>query len=184
MRIAIAGTGYVGSCFPKDTKALHWLANDHGYELKTIKAAIEINENQKMKLMRKARTIIDDFEGKKVAILGLTFKPGTDDMREAPSIPNINYLVERGANVFAYDPIGIENAKKIFGDKIKYTTSIEEAIVESEACFIMTEWREVLEFDICKYKELMKKCIVFDGRNCYKLSDIKNTNIEYYSVGR
>ena len=179
-----AGLGYGGSCFPKDTKALHWLANDNGYELKTIKAAIEVNENQKMKLMRKARNIINDFEGKKIAILGLTFKPGTDDIREAPSIPNINYLLERGARIFAYDPVGIENAKKIFKDKIEYFTNIDDVLSDAEACFIMTEWDEILKFDIEKYKELMKNPLVFDGRNCYKIEDMKINNIDYYSVGR
>src|SRR3712207_1042461 len=114
-----AGLGYGGSCFPKDTKALHWLSNSNGYELKTIKAAIEVNELQKMKLVRRASDMVDSFEGLRVAVLGLTFKPGTDDMREAPSIVNINYLLERGANVIAYDPIGIKNAKKIFGDRIR-----------------------------------------------------------------
>lgn len=179
-----AGLGYGGSCFPKDTKALHWLANDNGYELKTIKAAIEVNENQKMKLMRKARNIINDFEGKKIAILGLTFKPGTDDIREAPSIPNINYLLERGARIFAYDPVGIENAKKIFKDKIEYFTNIDDVLSDAEACFIMTEWDEILKFDIEKYKELMKNPLVFDGRNCYKIEDMKINNIDYYSIGR
>ena len=106
-----AGLGYGGSCFPKDTKALHWLASDQDYELKTVKAAIEVNENQKMKLIKKARKMIESFEGMKIAVLGLTFKPGTDDMRDAPSISNINYLVERGAKVIAYDPVGIKNAK-------------------------------------------------------------------------
>lgn len=179
-----AGIGYGGSCFPKDTKALHWLANDQDYELKTIKAAIEVNENQKVKLIKKARKIIDSFDGVKVAVLGLTFKPGTDDMREAPSIPNINYLIERGADVTAYDPVGIHNAKKIFSEKIKYTTDIDEAIKDAEVCFIMTEWKDVINYDLSKYKKLMKKALVFDGRNCYSVEDIESEGIEYYSIGR
>lgn len=179
-----AGIGYGGSCFPKDTKALHWLSNQNGYELKTIKAAIEVNESQKLKLARKASEIIENFEGMKVCVLGLTFKPGTDDLRESPSIPNIEYLLERGAKVIAYDPIGIENTKQIFKDSIEYTTDIDEAIKDSEACFIMTEWAEILNYDINKYKINMKVPLIFDGRNCYKVDDMKNLGILYYSIGR
>ena len=127
-----AGIGYGGSCFPKDTKALHWLASHNGYELKTVKAAIEVNESQKLRLVRKAANLVESFDGMKVCVLGLTFKPETDDLREAPSIPNIQYLLERGAEVVAYDPVGIENAKKIFKDSITYTTSIDEAITNSD----------------------------------------------------
>ena len=179
-----AGIGYGGSCFPKDTKALHWLSNQNGYELKTIKAAIEVNESQKLKLVRKASEIIENFEGMKVSVLGLTFKPGTDDLREAPSIPNIEYLLERGAKVVAYDPIGIENTKKIFNDSIEYTTSIDEAIKDSEACFIMTEWSEILNYDVNKYKTNMKVPLIFDGRNCYNIDCMKDLGILYYSIGR
>lgn len=179
-----AGIGYGGSCFPKDTKALHWLASYHDYELKTIKAAIEVNESQKIKLIKKARDIVADFENKRVAVLGLTFKPGTDDLREAPSIPNIRYLQERGANIIAYDPVGIKNAKNIFGDSIEYTTSIDDAIDEAEICFIMTEWKEVQDFDINKYKLKMKTPIIFDGRNCYDIKKMIKMGIEYYSIGR
>ena len=179
-----AGIGYGGSCFPKDTKALHWLSNQNGYELKTIKAAIEVNESQKLKLVRKASEIIENFEGMRVCVLGLTFKPGTDDLREAPSIPNIEYLLERGAKVVAYDPIGIENTKKIFNDSIEYTTSIDEAIKDSEACFIMTEWSEILNYDVNKYKTNMKVPLIFDGRNCYNIDCMKDLGILYYSIGR
>ena len=179
-----AGIGYGGSCFPKDTKALHWLASHNGYELKTVKAAIEVNESQKLRLVRKAANLVESFDGMKVAVLGLTFKPGTDDLREAPSIPNIQYLLERGAEVVAYDPVGIENAKKIFKDSITYTTSIDEAIKDADICFIMTEWKQILNYDISNYKHKMKRPLVFDGRNCYTLDTMKDLGIEYYSIGR
>lgn len=178
------GIGYGGSCFPKDTKALHWLSNFNGYELKTIKAAIEVNELQKLKLVRKASSIVDSFEGLKVAILGLTYKPCTDDLREAPSIVNIDYLIERGADVHAFDPVGLENAKKIFGEKIKYYTDIDSTIEDADMCFIMTEWNEIKEYDIHSFEKLMKHPIVFDGRNCFTLDDVAKTGIEYYSIGR
>ena len=179
-----AGIGYGGSCFPKDTKALHWLASHNGYELKTVKAAIEVNESQKLRLVRKAANLVESFDGMKVCVLGLTFKPETDDLREAPSIPNIQYLLERGAEVVAYDPVGIENAKKIFKDSITYTTSIDEAIKDADICFIMTEWKQILNYDISNYKNKMKRPLVFDGRNCYTLDTMKDLGIEYYSIGR
>lgn len=179
-----AGVGYGGSCFPKDTKALHWLSSHNGYELKTVKAAIEVNENQKLRLIRKASKLVENFKGMKVAVLGLTFKPDTDDIREAPSIPNIQYLIEREANVTVYDPVGTQNTKKIFGDSIFYANSIDEAIMDAEICFVMTEWKEIVNYDISKYKKNMKRPLVFDGRNCYKIDDMKKLGIEYYSIGR
>lgn len=179
-----AGLGYGGSCFPKDTKALHWLANDHGYEIKTIKATIEVNENQKYKLFRKAKNIFGDLRGKKVAVLGLTFKPGTDDLREAPSIPNIRRLINEGAEIVAYDPVGIDNFKRIFPTEIKYSNSIEEALIDADMAFIFTEWEEIKSFNISKYTEIMNNAVIFDGRNCYDLSEIEKENIDYYSIGR
>jgi len=179
-----AGIGYGGSCFPKDTIALHWLSEHNGYELKTVKAAIEVNESQKLKLVKKASKIMDSFRDKKIAVLGLTFKPGTDDIREAPSIVNIEYLIERGAKVTVYDKVGEENAKKIFNDKIEYANSIDEAIKDASVCFIMTEWKETLNYDIEKYKKLMERPLVLDGRNCYNTEEMKEKGIEYYSIGR
>lgn len=179
-----AGIGYGGSCFPKDTKALHWLSNSNGYELKTIKAAIEVNEIQKLKLAKKSSEFVESFNNLKVAILGLTYKPGTDDLREAPSIVNIRYLLERGAKVVSFDPVGIDNAKKIFGDTIAYVNDIDSAILDAEMCFIMTEWEVIKNYDVSNYKKLMKRPLVFDGRNCYKISEMKDNGIEYYSIGR
>ena len=179
-----AGIGYGGSCFPKDTKALHWLSAQNGYELKTVKAAIEVNEQQKLKFMRAAAEKVDSFEGMNVAVLGLTFKPGTDDLRESPAIPNIEYLLERGANVFTFDPVGVENAKKKFGDKIVYTKTAKEALKDAQLCFIMTEWKEVKDLTPEDFKEMMSECVVYDGRNCYLPEDMEKAGIEYHSIGR
>lgn len=179
-----AGIGYGGSCFPKDTKALHWLSNDHGYELKTIKATIEVNENQKYKMYRKSKQVFGNLKGKKVAILGLTFKPGTDDLREAPSIPNIRRLLDDGAEIVAYDPVGINNFRKIYPIEINYANNLEEALKEADIVFIFTEWKEIKEIDINNYKKLMKTPIIFDGRNCYDIEKISLEEIDYYSVGR
>lgn len=179
-----AGIGYGGSCFPKDTKALNWLANFNDYELKTVKAAIEVNESQKIKLIKKARKYYDNFNSLNVAVLGLTFKPGTDDLREAPSLQNIPILLEDGANIKAWDPVGIENYKKIYPKEIKYCNTIEETIKDADICFIFTEWPEVKNFDVSLFPKLMKYPLVIDGRNCYDLDKVKNNGIIYESIGR
>ncbi|KOO50438.1 UDP-glucose dehydrogenase family protein [Priestia koreensis] len=179
-----AGIGYGGSCFPKDTKALHWLANFHDYELKTVKAAIDVNENQKLKLLKKSRKYYERLTGLNVAVLGLTFKPGTDDLREAPTLVNIPLMIEDGANVRAWDPVGIENFKKLHPEGITYCSSIEEALQEAGICFIFTEWQEIKELELDKYRTLMKHPIVLDGRNCYQLADAEKAGIVYDSIGR
>lgn len=179
-----AGLGYGGSCFPKDTKALHWLANDSGYEIKTIKATIEVNENQKYKLFRKAKQEFGSLKGMKVAVLGLTFKPGTDDLREAPSIPNVRRLLDEGAEIVAYDPVGIDNFKKLYPTEIDYVTSPEKALEDADMAFIFTEWNEIKSLELSKYEELMKNAVIYDGRNCYDIEEIKEYNIDYYSIGR
>jgi UDPglucose 6-dehydrogenase len=179
-----AGIGYGGSCFPKDTKALHWLASDYGYELKTVKATIEVNENQKFKLVRKAIQRYGSLKGKKVAVLGLTFKPGTDDLREAPSIPNVRRLLEEGAEVVAYDPVGTDNFKKLYPNEVSYVGNPEDALRNADLAFIFTEWEEIRNIELSKYKELMNVAIVFDGRNCYNVEDATDIGIQYYSVGR
>lgn len=179
-----AGIGYGGSCFPKDTKALHWLANFNDYELKTVKAAIETNDNQKFKIIKKARKYYENLQGKKIAVLGLTFKPGTDDLREAPSLVNIPIFLEEGCEIKAWDPAGVENYKKKYPTEIIYCDSIDEAIKDADLCVIFTEWDEVKKYDITKFEKLMRNPIVIDGRNCYDLEQIKKTNVIYDSMGR
>ncbi|TJY42759.1 UDP-glucose/GDP-mannose dehydrogenase family protein [Cohnella pontilimi] len=186
-----AGIGYGGSCFPKDTKALHWLANMNDYELKTVKAAIEVNEQQKLKLIKKARKYYDTFQGLTVSILGLTFKPGTDDLREAPSLVNIPILLEEGARVKAFDPVGIENFKRLMErsdvsgiNRIEYYESIDETIRGTDVCFILTEWDDVKNYDAVNFRKFMKTAIVIDGRNCYEISLMKAAGVEYCCIGR
>ncbi|OPJ62698.1 UDP-glucose dehydrogenase family protein [Clostridium oryzae] len=179
-----AGIGYGGSCFPKDTKALHWLASDNGYEFKTVKAAIEINENQKFRLIRKAKKEFKSFEGLKIAVLGLTFKPGTDDLREAPSIPNVKMMLEEGANVYAYDPIGVNNFRKLFPTGVEYVKCPEIALENADLAFIFTEWKEITSIKLDQYKMLMKNPVIFDGRNCYSVEEAEQAKIDYYSIGR
>lgn len=183
-RFLNSGIGYGGSCFPKDTKALSWLASFNDNEIKTIRAAIDVNENQKLKLVKKAKKYYEDFTDLNVAVLGLTFKPGTDDLREAASLVNVPILLEDGAHVKAWDPVGAENFKKLYPKKVDYCSSIEETLKDADICFIFTEWDEVKKFDIKKYEQLMRKPIVLDGRNCYSLDAFADTKIVYNSIGR
>ncbi|MFA9375896.1 MAG: UDP-glucose/GDP-mannose dehydrogenase family protein [Lachnotalea sp.] len=179
-----AGIGYGGSCFPKDTKALNWLAGQKGYELRTIKAAIEVNKDQKISLYKKACKRLLTFQGLKVAVLGLTFKPGTDDLREAPSLENIPLFLEQGADIYAYDPIGMDNFKKIYPEKIHYVASSREALQGAQICFIFTEWNEFKEISPKEFKALMRTPLVYDGRNLFNLAEMRDAKVEYYSVGR
>lgn len=183
-RFLNAGIGYGGSCFPKDTKALSWLANFNDYELKTIKAAIEVNEQQKLKLVKKARKYYDSLEGLTVAVLGLTFKPGTDDLREAPSLVNVPIFLEDGAKVKAWDPVGVENFKKQCAGEVEYCTSIEETLQDADICFIFTEWEEIKQMDVSIFKKCMKNPIVLDGRNCFSVDSSFGDGVVYESVGR
>ena len=179
-----AGIGYGGSCFPKDTKALKYLAKQHGYKLKTVEATVDVNIEQKTKLYKKACERLITFNGLKVAVLGLAFKPGTDDLREAPSLDNIELLLKQGANIYAYDPVAMENFKKKYPTQIKYVENPEEALKDANVCFIFTEWKEIKEIKPDTYKKLMKTPLVYDGRNIYDLKEMKDKQIEYYSIGR
>ncbi|SMC39502.1 UDP-glucose dehydrogenase family protein [Sporomusa malonica] len=185
-----AGIGYGGSCFPKDTKALEYLAKQNGYELKTVKAAIDVNTDQKTILYKKANKRLITFNGLKVAVLGLTFKPGTDDLRDAPSLENIPLLLAQGADIYAYDPVGTENFKRKYPEgedgrgSIKYVENVAEALAGANVCFIFTEWGEVKAVKPEEYKKLMRTPLVYDGRNIYGIEDMKEAGVEYYSIGR
>lgn len=179
-----AGIGYGGSCFPKDTKALSWLATFNEREIKTIKAAIEVNESQKFKPVKKAHNYYSDFRGLTVAVLGLTFKPGTDDLREAPSLVTIPSLIDDGANIKAWDPVGVENFKKKIPEGIEYFDTIEETLKDADICIIFTEWPEVKALAADTFDKYMKKPIVIDGRNCFSKGYFDGVRVLYDSIGR
>lgn len=183
-RFLNAGIGYGGSCFPKDTKALHWVSNYYDRELKTIKAAIEVNDRQKLLLVKKARKYYDSLEGKKIAVLGLTFKPETDDLREAPSLVNIPILLDDGAQVYAWDPVGETNYRKLYPEEVTYCPSIEQALEGADLCLIFTEWADVKALKAETFRTLMKTPIVLDGRNCFPLKCFEGSGVTYDSVGR
>jgi len=185
-----AGIGYGGSCFPKDTKALTYIAKQNGYELRTVNAAVDVNKDQKTLLYKKACRRLITFNNLKVAVLGLTFKPGTDDLREAPSLENVPLLLEQGADIYAYDPVGADNFKKKYPEgqnrrgTITYVENQEEALKGANVCFIFTEWGEIKAVEPKAYKELMRTPLVYDGRNIYKVEEMCRAGVEYYSIGR
>ncbi len=180
-----AGVGYGGSCFPKDVKALIKTGQDHGVDLTIIKAVEQVNNTQKKILVQKVLNHYNgDIKGKIFSVWGLSFKPNTDDMREAPSIDIINGLLEHGAQVKAYDPVAVENAKKIFGDKIEYSQDQYEALIDSDGLLLVTEWNE---FRFINYKvasRLMRNKVIFDGRNIYEPKEVREKGFVYYGIGR
>ncbi|EPR29616.1 UDP-glucose 6-dehydrogenase [Geobacillus sp. WSUCF1] len=179
-----AGIGYGGSCFPKDTKALVQIAGNVDHKFDLLESVINVNNKQQVKLVEKARNRFGSLQEKKVALLGLAFKPNTDDMREAASIVIAKELVKDGAFVVAYDPIAIENAKRVIGDEIMYANSIEEALHDADIAMIITEWDEIKNLSLDTFVRCMKTPVVFDGRNCYSLEEVAKYNIEYHSIGR
>lgn len=189
-RFLNAGIGFGGSCFPKDTKALKFLAREHGYQLKTVEACVDVNSTQKTRLFEKAKERMITFNGLKVAVLGLTFKSGTDDLREAPSIDNLRLLLAAGAEVWAFDPKGEERAKELFPEgklekgSMKYVSAIPEALEGAHICFVFTEWGEIRALAPEAFKERMHTPLVYDGRNLYSPIEMKEAGVEYYSIGR
>ncbi|WP_242216874.1 UDP-glucose/GDP-mannose dehydrogenase family protein [Bacillus cereus group sp. BfR-BA-01380] len=179
-----AGIGYGGSCFPKDTKALKKIAENVEYDFSLLSAVIELNNKQQRKLIDQAISDFGTLEGKKVGVLGLTFKPNTDDIREAASLVIVPDLIKMGARVKAYDPIALDNAKKELPDEVEYVSDVIEAIKDTDIVFILTEWEEIKSISLETFEKNMKEANVYDGRNCFSLSDVQNRNINYYSVGR
>lgn len=180
-----AGVGYGGSCFPKDVKALIKTAQEYEYELKILKAVDEVNTKQKKVLFKKLlRYYNGTINGKHIAVWGLSFKPQTDDMREAPSIEIIQSLLNAGAKVKAHDPIAMERAKTIFGNAIEYCENAYDALKQADALLLVTEWNEFRKPDFQKMKSLMRKPVLFDGRNIYDPKVVKDHGFEYFGIGR
>jgi len=162
-----AGLGYGGSCFPKDVKALIAYSKKLGYTPELLEAVENVNETQPYKAVQLCKKFLGNLKGKKIAILGLSFKPNTDDMREARSIPIINQLLKEGANITAYDPIAIPNAKSIFKDKINYTSSAIECLKNADCCITVTEWEEFKKLKPENFIKNMRQPVLIDGRRIY-----------------
>lgn len=179
------GVGFGGSCFPKDVRALRHTSDEHGYHLDILEAVTKVNSNQKKIMGRKiAQEFGEDLTGKTFGIWGLSFKPSTDDMRDAPSLVIIDELLERGARVKAYDPEATEYARTILGDKIEYCHSGYEAIDGSDALVLVTEWTEFREPDFDRIRLLLKKPVIFDGRNIWNPKILVSRGFTYYGIGR
>jgi len=178
-----AGLGYGGSCFPKDVKAIQKIASDNDYDFKLVNSVLEVNQLQREKFFDKIKSNID-LKGKKIALWGLSFKPNTDDIREAPALYIIEKLLSSGATVFAYDPEGMTNVKKELGDKIHYCQNMYEALEGADALVIVTEWTVFRTPDFDKMKSLMTGNIIFDGRNLFDLEEMKEQGYKYFSIGR
>ncbi len=179
-----AGIGYGGSCFPKDTKALHHIAEKVNYQFDILEAVMNVNDRQAEVLMDKARTHMGSLRNRKAALLGLAFKPGTDDVRESQAIKLAKALIHEGATVHAYDPVAMRNAKKELGNAVVYSSTIEEALLDSDAVFIVTEWEEIIEYPLSNYPLLMKEPVIFDGRNCLQMEKMEENNLTYLPIGR
>ena len=178
------GIGYGGSCFPKDVQALVKTAHQFHYELRVLKAVEAVNKDQKLVLYNKMlRYFNSNIKGKTIAVWGLSFKPQTDDMREAPSLVIIKNLLESGANVKAYDPIAMEEAKHHFGDTITYANDSYEALIGADCLAMVTEWPEFRFPNFKVMKELMKSPVIFDGRNIYDRAEVKRNGFEYLCIG-
>lgn len=180
-----AGVGYGGSCFPKDVKALIKTSKEFDYDFQILKSVEEVNEQQKRILVKKVlKHYNQNIQGKKFAIWGLSFKPNTDDMREAPALTIIKELKANGAEVIAYDPVAINECKRKIGNIIEYAQDPYEALKNTNGLLLVTEWNEFRIPNLEKMKQLMADPVIFDGRNIYEPSEIREAGFEYYSLGR
>ena len=178
------GIGYGGSCFPKDVKAMLRFAAEKNYKFAILDAVEAVNERQKVRLLAKVQSQLGSLKGKQIALWGLAFKPRTDDMREAPSVPLIHGLLGAGASVQVYDPEAMKVARSIFASKIAYADNSYAALTGADALVIVTEWNEFREPDFARMRKLMRNPIIFDGRNLYNPEQIRAHGFTYISIGR
>jgi UDPglucose 6-dehydrogenase len=178
------GVGYGGSCFPKDVKALVSTAQAHGLEFDLLRAVEKTNARQKRVLVEKAKAHFGELHGKHFALWGLAFKPKTDDMRDAPSLEIVEGLVAAGARVTAFDPVANENARRLLGDRVTLVERPYDALEGVDALFVVTEWNEFRHPDFERMKGLMKAPVIFDGRNVYSPSKMRELGFTYFGIGR
>lgn len=184
-RFLYAGIGYGGSCFPKDVKALINTAKLNNYPMRILQAVEDVNDEQKSLLFRKLEKHFNgDLKGKRIAIWGLAFKPETDDMREAPSLVLIEKLLAAGCEVYAYDPVAVEESKRRIGDVIHYAKDIYDAVVDADALMLVTEWKEFRMPSWSAIKKLMATPLVLDGRNIYDIKEMEENGFVYHCIGR
>lgn len=177
-----AGIGYGGSCFPKDVKALIKISEKYGYDFRLLKEVEEINKQAYLSFVSKVEKYFGSLNGKKLAVLGLSFKPNTDDLRDAPSILIINKLLSLGAEIIAYDPEAMENAKKRI-QGISFALDPHKAALGADALLVLTEWNEFKELDLEKLKQELKNPVIFDGRNIYDRKEVEDKGFKYFGIG-
>ncbi|MCD4710737.1 MAG: UDP-glucose/GDP-mannose dehydrogenase family protein [Bacteroidales bacterium] len=179
------GAGYGGSCFPKDVKALIRTGDEYNRSLEILKAVELVNENQKVVIPAKLKEHYgQSLAGKKIGLWGLSFKPQTDDMREAPSLRIIEELTREGVKIRAYDPVAIKEAKRILGDKIEFCSDKYETLIDTDGLIVVTEWPEFRVLNYSVLEKLMRKKVIFDGRNIYDAEELREHGFSYYSIGR
>jgi len=178
-----AGIGWGGSCFPKDVRALAHMAATHGTHPQMLRAVMEINYDQRKRFVTKLRHILGGFRGKTVGVLGLSFKPNTDDMRDAPSVEIINLLLYEGAEVKAYDPVAVENAQRVLGDSITYCKDPYEVAEGADALMLVAEWNEFKQLDMERIKGLMRQPVLMDGRNIYDPQRMRELGFTHRGMG-
>ncbi len=183
-RFLFPGIGYGGSCFPKDVQALVKSGNENDFEFRLLNAVMDINEKQKKVILPKMKNRFGSLDGKKIALWGLSFKPDTDDIREAPALQLIDNLLSEGASVTAYDPEAMDNVRNLIGDKITYGDNEYDVLEDADCLLIATEWSEFRTPDFERMKELLSGRIIFDGRNLYDIDHMEKEGFEYYSIGR
>ena len=182
-RFLQAGVGYGGSCFPKDVRAFIEIGKKNGIDLKILNTVEKVNEEQKKSLLPKIKKLVPTLKNKKIALWGLSFKPNTDDIREAPSLVLIKQLQEEGAKISAFDPVAKENAQKLVSN-VEFVDDQYEALKDADCLVLVTEWDEFRNFSYTKAKQLMKSPNIIDGRNVYDVEDMKEAGFNYISVGR
>jgi UDPglucose 6-dehydrogenase len=185
-RFLSPGIGYGGSCFPKDLLAFRSVARENGCHFGLLDETVRVNEEQRNRFLRKVRKALWTLKGKKLAVLGLAFKNGTDDLRESPALSIIKSLLKEGCSITAYDPAAMDRANEEFGpaDKVKFATGSYEALEGADACLVLTEWEDFAALDLGRIKTLLRYPIVIDGRNLFKPASMEAAGLNYYSVGR
>jgi UDPglucose 6-dehydrogenase len=178
------GPGYGGSCFPKDVKALVKMAAEQGVSLDVLSGVETANERQKRVLLCKVRSALGNLSGKRIAVWGLAFKAGTDDMRYAPSLTLIESLLEEGVSVCAHDPVAMAHAKNLIGNRIDYAETNYEALVGADALVVVTDWNEYRHPDFERVKRTLKQPVIVDGRNLYDVERMRDLGVRYLSIGR
>ena len=183
-RFLFPGIGYGGSCFPKDVKALVKSGNDAGYDFQIINSVLSVNDTQRVKLVDSIMDRFKKIKGEKIALWGLSFKPDTDDIREAPALYMIEKLLQHGASIKAFDPEAMDNVKAVLGDKIEYANDPYSALEGASFLIIATEWSVFRNPDLSKVKSMLNNPVIFDGRNLYDTEQMKEKGFEYISIGR